>query len=214
MKQYLLLIGFIFLLATQMLAQEFYAGATGGLVLSQVDGDSFGGYNKFGASGGLFVRNTFGDTWSFRMELKYIQKGSVATILSNPLSTYGYYKMSLNYIEIPFLFEYNFKHLKIPPKIDWNFNNRLHLAGGLYLGYLYKALEDEGPGPNDATSTFTKIEIGGQWGVTWFIGDHLAFDYRFSYTFLPIRFSPNTTYYYWVNWEFNRVMTFSLMYQF
>jgi hypothetical protein len=197
-----------------MLAQDFYAGATGGLVLSQVDGDSFGGYNKFGGNAGLFVRNSFGEKWGGRMELKYIQKGSVATKLSNPLSAYGYYKMNLHYVEIPFLMEYNFQHLKIPPKIDWNFDNRLKLLAGLHLSYLFKATEDEGPGPNDATNTFTKIEIGAQLGITWFIGDHLAFDYRFSYTLLPIRFSPNTTYYYWVNWEFNRVMTFSIMYQF
>jgi len=94
MRHYLLLIGIIFSLTTQMLAQDFYAGATGGLVLSQVDGDSFGGYNKFGGNAGLFVRNSFGEKWGGRMELKYIQKGSVATKLSNPLSAYGYYKQN------------------------------------------------------------------------------------------------------------------------
>jgi hypothetical protein len=194
-------------------AQDFYAGASGGLVISQVDGDSFGGYNKFAGTGGLFVRNTMGERWGFRMELKYIQKGSKAVDLKNPGNLY--YRVRLNYIEIPFLFEYNLPRLKIPPKIDLDFDNKLKLTAGPSIAYLFNALEEENPDfPNDATNTFTRVEIAGQIGFTWFLGDHLAFDYRFLYTFLPIRFSPNTDYYYWVNWEFNRVMTFSLMYQF
>ncbi|HXK81545.1 MAG TPA: porin family protein [Bacteroidales bacterium] len=194
-------------------AQEFSAGVTGGMVISQVDGDSFGGYNKFAGTGGLFVHNTLGDRWGFRMELKYIQKGSKAVDQKNPGTLY--YRVKLNYIEIPFLFEYNLHGLKIPPKIDLNFNNKLKITAGPSVAYLFNAIEEDNPQyPNDATNTFTRVEIGGQIGFTYFIGEHLAFDYRFLYTFLPIRFSPNTELYYWVNWEFNRVMTFSLMYQF
>lgn len=197
-------------------AQEFSAGVSGGLVISQVDGDSFGGYNRFGPVGGLFVCNTFGEQWGGRMELKYIQKGSLATNYANSNTIGGYYKMNLHYIEIPFLAEYRIQQFKIPPKIDWEFNNRLSLLAGPYLSYLFKASEDgDGNGANNSLDSFRKIELGGQIGFCWFLGENLAFDYRFSYTFLPIRdLPPSSNLDYWVRWEFNRVMTFSLMYQF
>ncbi len=36
-------------------AQEFNAGIFGGVTASQVDGDSYGGYNKLGFTAGVFV---------------------------------------------------------------------------------------------------------------------------------------------------------------
>ncbi|MBP7463828.1 MAG: PorT family protein [Bacteroidales bacterium] len=211
MRLTIILIGI--LLTTAAGAQEFFAGATGGLVISQIDGDSFGGYHKFAGSGAVYVRNNLGDKWGYKMELRYIQKGSKATNLI--YSPRPFYKAALDYIEIPFLFSFRPVKLKIPPTIDLKFNQRLHLQAGLSLGYLFHATEDEGSGPNEATFAFRKIEIGAHAGITWYFGPHWALDYRFSYTVLPIRGFPEVSdLYYWARWEFNRVQTFSLLYEF
>ncbi|NLA25504.1 MAG: PorT family protein [Bacteroidales bacterium] len=209
----LVLISSLLILALNTFSQDFYAGLSGGLVLSQIDGDSFGGYHKFAGTGAIYVRNDFGEKWGYKMEMRYIQKGSKATNLK--YSPKPMYRAALDYIEIPFLFSYKPKHLNIPPTIKWQFDNRLHLLGGLSLGYLMYATEDEGHGPNTATSTFRKIEIAAQVGATWYFTENWAVDYRFSYTVLPIRgFPPISDLYYWIRWEFNRVQTFSLIYEF
>lgn len=211
MRLFAIIIGFI--LTTAVFGQEFYAGATGGLVISQIDGDSFGGYHKFAATGGIYVRNNLGDKWGYRMEIRYIQKGSKATNLI--YSSRPFYKAALDYIEIPFLFSFRPVKLKIPPTIDLKFNQRLHLLGGLSVGYLFHATEDDGSGPNEATFAFRKFEIGAQAGFSWYFSPHLALDYRFSYTVIPIRGFPQVSeLYYWIRWEFNRVQTFSLIYEF
>jgi len=199
---------------TQAYAQQFYAGAIGGLVLSQIDGDSYGGYHKFAGSGGLYVRNNFGEKWGYRMELKYIQKGSKAARLDMGYHTIPFYKASLNYIEIPFLFSYRMQKFKIPPTIDWQLDGKLHLNIGMNLSYLFSATEDDGTGPNEAGFAFRRIELGAQTGVTYYFSPHWAFDFRFCYTIIPIRDRPNASDLdYWVTYEFNRVLLFSIMYE-
>ncbi|HPG73978.1 MAG TPA: porin family protein [Bacteroidales bacterium] len=188
--------------------QDFYAGAKGGLVLSQIDGDNFGGYHKFAGLGGVYVRNNMGETWGYRMEMYYIQKGS------HRFDPIPYYKAKLNYIEIPFLFTYKMERLKIPPSIDWFFDRKLHLHAGISLGYLFKATEDNGYGPNEATFAFRRIEIAGQAGLNYYFSPHWAIDFRMSYTMLPIRGMPTVSdIYYWWRFQCNRVLSFGLVYE-
>ncbi len=57
-------------------AQTFKPGIFGGIVTSQVGGDSYSGFNKLGVTFGGFVRYAINDKWSAQFELAYVQKGS------------------------------------------------------------------------------------------------------------------------------------------
>ena len=94
---------FFLLLLTQSKAQYFDAGVSFGIVGSQVDGDSYGGYNKLGFAANLWVSRSISKKWNATFGIGYIQKGSVKpkNISKND---YSYYKMALQYIEVPIVF--------------------------------------------------------------------------------------------------------------
>ncbi|MBI9038068.1 MAG: PorT family protein [Bacteroidales bacterium] len=85
----------------------FNGGIMGGLVGSQVAGDTYSGFDKLGFSGGVFANLEISSHSLLQMELSFIQKGS----RFNPEPEKGLfdeYIMRLNYIELPVLFQYSF----------------------------------------------------------------------------------------------------------
>ena len=56
--------------------QNFQGGPILGFTATQVDGDTYSGYNKAGVIIGGFVNKKFSEKWSSQLEIKYIQKGS------------------------------------------------------------------------------------------------------------------------------------------
>ena len=85
-------------------AQYFSGGILVGVTASQIDGDQMVGYDKLGFSGGIFVRYQFTEKIALESELKYIMKGAAR----NDSLAQNSYKLSLNYFEIPVLFNYRF----------------------------------------------------------------------------------------------------------
>ena len=85
-------------------AQYFSGGILVGVTASQIDGDQMVGYDKLGFSGGIFVRYQFTEIIALESELKYIMKGAAR----NDSLAQNSYKLSLNYFEIPVLFNYRF----------------------------------------------------------------------------------------------------------
>lgn len=86
-------------------AQSFQGGIAAGLVGSQVNGDTYSGYNKPGIYASGWIRIGLGERSRFHTELSYFQKGS----RHNPDVNKGdeeFYLMRLGYIEMPFLYEY------------------------------------------------------------------------------------------------------------
>ena len=58
-------------------AKQFKAGVTAGIASSQVDGDTYAGYNKAGIFAGAYVTKRLApeSKWSASFEITYIQKG-------------------------------------------------------------------------------------------------------------------------------------------
>ena len=81
-------------------AQNFNAGLTLGIAATQVDGDGYGGFDKAGPIGGIWVSRNFHRNWFGRMELRYTQKGSYA---KTSTETSSFYRMRLHYFEVPLL---------------------------------------------------------------------------------------------------------------
>ena len=100
----------VFLISTSgLFAQKFQGGVAAGLVGSQVAGDTYSGFHKPGAYGGLWVRLALNERTSLQTEISYFQKGS----RHNPdekKQDYTFYLMRLGYIEMPFLYQYHLKN--------------------------------------------------------------------------------------------------------
>ena len=67
---------FLVIVSSSLKAQRFTGGVMIGGDVSQVDGDTYSGYTKFGYLGGAYVGLQVSPHSSFQMELEYIQKGS------------------------------------------------------------------------------------------------------------------------------------------
>jgi hypothetical protein len=68
-------------------SQQFEGGILGGLTASQIDGDSYKGYNKVGIQAGAWVQRLFTYTIAGQLELRYVQA-------------------SLHYIDMPIMAQY------------------------------------------------------------------------------------------------------------
>lgn len=103
-------------------AQKFEGGVKLGLVGSQVAGDLYSGYNKAGLNAGGWISLPVSPKSVLQMELAYIQKGS----RENPdqeRGRYDTYVMQLGYVELPFLYCYNY-------------NPRIEFEAGLGINFL------------------------------------------------------------------------------
>jgi hypothetical protein len=76
-----------------------------GVSPSQVHGDSYSGFHKLGAMGGVGIESFFSEKASASLSFMFIQKGAK----KNPNPTKGdlsAYYLNLNYLEVPLLFTY------------------------------------------------------------------------------------------------------------
>lgn len=161
----------IFTITTSVFAQEFNAGIYGGLSATQIDGDTFDGYNKAGIMTGAYVNRYFDKKWAGQMGLRFAQKGSKRADNEEGI----YYRCQLNYIEMPLTIRY--QHFK---KVDFE--------AGLSLGYLIKAMEAIGADDmQEPNLSFNKFELASLIGINYhfnkkvFVGGHI------SYSLLAIR---------------------------
>jgi hypothetical protein len=86
----------------------FYGGVIGGVNFSQIDGDNIKGYNKVGFNVGGIVYAKFDEHVAGSLELLYSQKGSrlPSAVQLNTGEYITYYKIRLNYAEIPVMINY------------------------------------------------------------------------------------------------------------
>jgi Outer membrane protein beta-barrel domain len=104
-------------------AQTFRAGFTLGAVRSDVDGmdsrDRDNDFHKLGFVAGGIISSALGKRNVFQMEMNYIQKGTVQPPDS---MNNGYYKLGIDYVEVPFMirhhFSFNIGKMKID-RFDW-----------------------------------------------------------------------------------------------
>ena len=74
MKKFLVIV--LFIIPVMTLAQRFKGGVLLGICASQVDGDTYGGFDKVGLQGGVFVNTKFTKYWGAQMEIQYNAKGA------------------------------------------------------------------------------------------------------------------------------------------
>jgi len=194
----MLFVGF----STQTIAQNFDAGIIAGLAATQVDGDTHSGYNKAGLIIGIWVGRRINNIFYARGELRYVQKGSFEKSIQDG-ATIGFYRMRLNYYEMPLI-------------LGYRFGNGLNALAGLSIGYLGKAVEmnQSGPYPEEDIQKFRKAEFAGMAGVEYNQSEHWAFNAMFSYSIFPIRPFIITTINRWNRGQYNNVIELVARYKF
>jgi len=158
------------------IAQDFNAGVIGGAVFSQVDGDTYEGFNKLGLTCGLYVSRSFTEQWMGQFEIIYKQKGS----LHNPnesVNDYTKYKLKLNYIEIPVVAKLKVK--------------KFAFEGGAAFGMLINSSEEDEYGEIATTVPFEDYEWSSIVGVCYQFNEKMFADIRWSYSFTRVRKAYN-----------------------
>lgn len=91
----------------KLYSQRILGALSLGMNLTQVDGDEFFGFHKFGLNVGPMVILPFGPkkNWSVSMELLYSQKGSYHSGQTDSTT----YRLKLDYAEIPVLLHFTDK---------------------------------------------------------------------------------------------------------
>ncbi len=171
MKKAISFLTLILMLSTYSFPQEFNAGIYAGGVASQLDGDTFNGYNKGGLITGGYINRNITKKVLWQFGLRYAQKGS--KYVNSKLGIY--YKAQLHYMEIPLTIRY--QHFK---KVDFEV--------GMSLGYLIKALEQKGNNDiEEADPPFNKFDLAFVLGLSYHFNDKIDVGAFFSYSLLAVR---------------------------
>ena len=195
-----LLIPILFLFAVNMaFSQRFDGGALLGFNASQVEGDTYKGYNKPGLVAGFYVETDVAPAIFAAMEIKYSQKGARKKVTSKDPTKYI---MRLNYIDLPVY-------------MAFRTSDKSSVIAGVSTGFLISAIEKDeyGEFPPEDQNEFNTIDLEPLIGFQFDFLDNLKADLRFSMSVLPIRGKPVNTNYYWQNNQFNNVITLSFYYQ-
>ena len=183
-------------------AQGFDAGFLGGINGAQVDGDQMDGYNKPGPVFGLLSSQRYNNHWSSQFEMLYIQKGAKSK--PDSTGTQPFYRLRLNYIEVPVLLRYHF-------------GSKFQYLAEAGLGFARLLSYREQVDYVDYTNAdFHKTDYALNLGFAYALTDRLLFRVRYDYSFLPIR---NNTFVSRVGrraffgyGQFNNVLQFTLSY--
>ena len=192
----------LILLAQVAFAQRFDAGLLAGFNASQVEGDNFKGYHKPGLLAGVFVQTDIIPTIFTGMEIKYSQKGSRKRIKPRDPEP-EVYIMRLGYIDMPLF-------------VGFRTNDRGTVIAGVSAGYLVHSGEYDEYGlfsPQDQHE-FNNFDLQPFLGFQFGILDEVKLDLRFALSVLPVRGQPgdNATSYYWLNNQFNNVISLAFYY--
>lgn len=197
-------------------AQKIKGAILAGTNLTQVDGDEVYGFNRFGWNLGLAAMVPLGDNFYFTIENNFNQKGAyqkkqyeIVDGEGSILET-GEYDLRLNYVEIPVILQYNDKDI---------------VTAGLGLAYsrLVDSQEIEHGGrvePYINEKAFDENDIMGLADIQFRLYKRFYFNFRYSYSFSPIRkrvFDPkygNESDETWTRKQYNNVLSFRLMYRF
>ncbi len=187
---------------TPIYAQNIKGGIYGGINFSQVDGDEVYGFHKRGLNIGPAAIIPIKSRFSVSLETIYNQKGSFQKPVNRDTS-FGMYRLKLNYVEVPVLFHVRDK-------------NKINFGAGISWGRLvgFKEWEHEVPIIWDKDSIpYKKDDICALVDIDFPVYKRFRFNFRYSYSLLKIR----TRYYPNINTirnQYNNMLTFRLLYVF
>ena len=182
-------------------AQRFEAGFVGGLNASQVQGDFTQGYHKPGIQLGTYVQTDLSPAVFAGMEIKFSQKGS----RKNPNTKTGdqeKYVMRLAYVDVPVY-------------LGFRAGGNISMLLGVIPGYLVnsKELNNYGQLPPEDRKPFNELDLEGMIGARYQLTDRLKLQVSLAYSLIPIRENPGDVMIYWLDSQFNNVLSTGLYYR-
>ncbi|MEZ4825859.1 MAG: porin family protein [Bacteroidia bacterium] len=159
-------------------AQNFSGGLVLGVNTSQIDGDNFKGYHKWGGTLGGFVTYHFSDNFSVQPEILIEQLGSRSK--DRVMATLGRTAVDLdiNSITLPFLLKFRYPVVISPEvafDVDW--------YGGMALGVRMNWSDRNGNSPEiDYLRRYDSRIIA---GVDIPLGDWMSINGRITYSVAP-----------------------------
>lgn len=167
-------------------AQRFEGGALGGITASQVDGDSYSGFNKLGLHFGAFTKTYFNPRWAAQMEIKYSARGA--------------FKGSFKPAE-PKLYQLSLHYASIPLVGQFYLTDDICFEAGVSFAYLMgRSIYDNGGKVPDAqikaVGDFKNYDFDGIIGANYMLNENLTVGIRYAYSVIPIR-KRTTGYYYY-----------------
>ncbi len=184
-------------------AQRFEGGLLAGYNATQVEGDAYKGYNKPGIVAGAYIQTDVAPAVFMGMEIKYSQKGSRFRQKSQNEDP-DKYIMRLDYVDLPVF-------------AGFRTSDKGAIVAGASLGYLVKGKEYDEYGefvPEDQNA-FNNFDLQPFIGFQFDMVERVKLDLRFAYSVLPVRGLPgeDATNYYWLNNQFNNVISLALYYR-
>lgn len=173
------------LLHAQQQEQRFRTILCAGIVGSQVDGDTYAGYNKSGLYGGAYVNRPLDEKTELEFGITYIQKGARKNANPNK-GDLSFYLVRLNYVEVPLMYKINVKKFKFEL--------------GLSYAYLFRYSEQNTYGYyNDRR--LRNYDACYNFGCGYKLSDNLYANLRYNYSFIPIRPFPSNGVYLGTFWS-------------
>ncbi len=186
------------LMSSVSMAQPFGGGFFAGITASQVDGDTYAGYDKLGITAGAYIYRELSRKSNWKMELRYIQKGAYH---EGPVQNPSLYNLSIHYVELPLMYQYHFRE---------NIIFDAGLAPDVFL--FYREEDQNGAFPED--NTFHRFGLDAKAGINYQFGDHIITGLRYGYSVLPIRDHPSGQIYRLNRGQYSNMFSFTLYYQF
>ncbi|MFA8299030.1 MAG: outer membrane beta-barrel protein [Hyphomicrobiales bacterium] len=187
-------------ISSLVFAQKFSGGVIGGVTASQVAGDNYSGYLKPGINVGTWLGLELTERSSLQMELSYIMKGSLFSVTkSDQLS----YKLNLNYLQVPVLFQYRIL-------------DKIQVEGGLAASFLISHYEEYDKQELESEN-FKAISLSFLFGVSYQITDRVKLALMTNNDLTPIRKvgvrGSGTTRFGGDHGQFNDLLVFNLYYR-
>ena len=179
-------------------AQPFGGGFFAGVTASQVDGDTYAGYNKIGITAGAYITKELSRKSDLKVELRYIQKGAYN---KGPDQNPSLYKLTLHFVELPLMYQFY---------IHDNIILDAGLAPEVFL--FYKEEDENGEFPEE--NPFHRFGLEADAGVNYTFSDHIIGGLRYGYSVLPIRDHASGQTYRLNKGQYSNMFSFSIYYQF
>lgn len=166
-RQIALFLGLFVFTSSYLIGQQdnkFKAGIKAGLNSSQITGDGYAGFNKLNLQGGFLLQKPINETSQLQFEILYIQKGSFDP--GDPDNgNYQTYRIHLDYIEVPFLYQY-----------EWD---KFTIEIGPGVGVLFNTAEESSAGAvNPSGFKWRSFEIDAMLGANYFFNDNVFANVR------------------------------------
>ena len=150
----------------------FTGGLTLGINSAQIQGDGYGGFDKVGPILGGFVATDVGEKWKAQLEISYINKGSKDPPNAK-INKFNFYRINLHYIEVPLVFQYPLKKIKLE-------------VGGAYARLFRESHSDANGSIIPIIGPIRQGEISYVVGAAYPFGKKLWLHWRYQASLLPI----------------------------